>query len=210
MGEKEEIKKITENIEEADKLQDLEELIKKNEFEFNVGDKEYRIKKPLYKEILELRKKKKEKFLELINDNKSIPQNQLIEQCKKKGYDIESWRNERIKIQTKINNLNLKLNEYGKVEENDAIKNLKLQIEELKYKQNQLINEENEFLQYSIEGQLVEYVNTYLLTLILEKSIGENKWERVFKNYEELQNSDDADLIIRAGYYLSLIMYRKY
>jgi hypothetical protein len=204
--------KISKNIEEAENLENLENFVKKNEIEFSLNNISYKIRKPTYKEVLELREKKKIKFLSLIKDENSVPRDELIEQCKEKGYDIEAWRNERIKLQTEKDNLNLKLAEYGKTEKNEATENLKSKITELVEKQADLINKENEFLQYSIEGQLAEYVNSYLLYLILEQHTDtkKEKWKRVFSTYEELQNTDNTDLIIQSGYYLNLIMYESY
>ena len=148
----------------------------------------------------------------IINDEKSIPKELLIKKCKDKGYDIEKWREERLKIQSEIDALKLKLAELGKVEESKQIEDLKFQIEDLLNKQTELINQENELLQYSMEGQLLEYINSYLLYLILEKNTDKEKknWVKVFNSYEEFQGSDDVDLIIRAGYYLNLIMYNRY
>ena len=65
----EEAKKVTQEIEDANQLEELEEMLKKNYIEWNLDGVVYRVRKPNFAEKQELReiKVKKEEFNKFLN-----------------------------------------------------------------------------------------------------------------------------------------------
>lgn len=214
---KEEAKKAVEEIQTLEDTVSLENMLKTNTFEFDITYKEtdkenkvrYRIRIPTWAEKNEVEKAKQRKYLELINetdkDGKAINlfAKEWAKKYKEQGRaDIEKMEDEIVNLQTKINELLLKVTK-AKVER--IQKDLAQEVRELKQKQREISAEKAVLLEYSIEIKLSTFVNSYLTYLVLEKK-AEDKWERVFKQLEDFQNSSDHELINTAIYAISILV----
>lgn len=216
-GKAEEIKKeeigkeIAEKIQTMDNLDNLENMLKNNLIEFGIGLNKYRVRKPTQSEKRELRSEKNKRFAELLNDKNYFFEKQLIEKLEQKGISILAITEQQVKIQNKIQELNLQLATFGdqKEEDNKIITDLKVQIYNLGVEFNDLSNEKIDLLSASIESEILVLVTTYTTYLILEKLEGEN-WVKVFKSYDEFMDASEEikykELINNASYYTQVLI----
>ena len=206
----EEAKKLTDIIDKAEELDKLEEMIKNNVIYFSCDGIEYRVRKPNYAERQELREVKIKKHAELRNNSIWKYEVELIKELKTKGIDILDMQMEIARIQEKIEELQLKLAEFGdqKEADNGIIVELKMQIYNLLVEQRAIALKKIEYLSESIEAELLSLVNSYTCYLGLEKKEAEN-WVKVFKNYEEFMDSENENLLNLVAHYMSLIIYNK-
>jgi hypothetical protein len=206
---KEEATKITEAISQAEELDKLEEMIRNNIIYFPFEEKEYRVRKPNYKEKQEIREVKIKRHNELRNDPVWKYEAELIKELDKKGISIVNMQNRMLEIHQKIEELQLKLAEFGdqKEEDNKIITDLKLQIYNLLVEQRGVSLEKAEYLSESIEAELLSLINSYTCYIGLEIKESDN-WVRAFKNYDEFMNSEKEELLNRTGHYMSLLIYR--
>jgi len=87
---------------------------------------------------------------------------------------------------------------------------LEKEAEKIKYEQMSLQYRIGELLSTCVEEQLKNYIQEYLVYLLLEEKTSDG-WHRYFKSYDDFMNSSDEDedrLIYRATYYLSALLYR--
>lgn len=206
----EEATKITEAINQADELDKLEEMIRNNIIYFPFEGKEYRVRIPNYKEKQEIREVKVKRHNELRNDSAWKYEAELIKELDKKGISIVNMQNRMLEIHQKIEELQLKLAEFGdqKEEDNKIITDLKLQIYNLLVEQRSVALEKAEILSESIEAELLSLINSYTCYIGLEVKEAES-WIKAFKNYEEFMNSEKEELLNRTGHYMSLLIYSR-
>lgn len=203
MDKKEIGKNITESIDEAEKLQNLEQMIKNGEIIFPLRDKKYRIRKPTYEEQIEVEGFRRKKYLEFVKDDSMLRRKEWIKIYKNKGIDIEGMESKVLELEAQKQRLEEKL----ATSTNDSdIKNLKEEIVQIKEEQMDLHIEKTDLLSYSIEEQLMIAVNSYYTYAVLEIK-REDKWVRAFKNYKEFCNCNDNILINRAFYYINYLIY---
>lgn len=196
------IKKFNEKIKEIDDSENVKELIKDNKIPFAIKEKNYRIRKPIFREKQQLRIFKAKKSSEFMATSGLKLREELVVEHKKNGIDIEAMDDEITNLEKSKNIVRIKL---IKVNDNDKPK-LKEQIEDLSAKQIQVSLKKQSLLENSIEDLLIEYVNAYLIYLVLEEQ-KEDKWTRVFNSFEELEDSDNDDLLLTAGSYLGALIY---
>jgi len=209
---KEEIgKEIQDKIQSMDNLDQLSDMLKNNIIEFPIVEIKYRVRKPNQPEKRELRSVKNKRFAELLNDKNYFFEKQLIEKLEQKGISIMGIVEQQVKIQNKIQELNLQLAPFGdqKEEDNKIITDLKVQIYNLGVEFNDLSNEKIDLLSASIESEILFLVTTYTTYLILEKLEGEN-WVKVFKSYDDFMDASDEvkykDLINTASYFTQVLI----
>lgn len=209
-GREESAKEITEQINRTNMLENLEEMVKNNIIYFPFEGKEYRVRKPNYKEKQEIREIKIKRHEELRNSSSWKYEIQLITELEAKGISIAQMINKMTMMQQQIEELQLKLAEFGnqKEEENKIISDLKLQIYNLLVEQRNIALEKAEILSESIESELLFLINSYTCYIGLEVKDGEN-WKKAFVSYDEFMNSEKEVLLNMTGHYMSLLIYAK-
>jgi len=181
----------------------MENIVKDNKIEFKSGDKNYRIRKPNLEEQQEIDDVRRKKYLELMRDDSYLFRKQWVKEYKKKGIDIDKMDND-IKLKgNKIKELLLKL---ATLNDKKLIGELKDQILKLRDEQYLLNMEKTDLLSYSIEDQLMIYVNSYTACVILERK-EKDKWVKQFKDYDEFQKCEDMDLINNIFYFLNYLLF---
>lgn len=204
MDKKELGKNLVKSIEEADKLKNLEEMIKRGEIVFPLRAKVYRIRKPTYEEQLELESFRRKKYLEFIKDPTMLKRDEWIKVYKENGKaDIEAMENEILQLDIKKEDLQKRLATSTNESE---IKKLEKEIREIELKKMDINMEKTDLLSYSIEDQLMIAANSYYTYLVLEIK-KDDKWGRVFIDYKGFCTSTDNVLINKAFYYLNCLIY---
>ena len=210
LSKEQEAIKISNSIKMANELEKLEEMLKNNIIYFPFEGKEYRVRKPNYKEKQEIRELKIKRHNELRNTPSWKYEAQLITELEAKGVSIAGLINKMLTLQQQIEELQLKLAEFGdqKEEDNKIISDLKLQIYNLLVEQRNVALEKAEYLSESIESELLSLINSYTCYLGLELKEGEN-WNRAFNSYEDFMNSDKEELLNATAHYMSLLIYSR-
>lgn len=201
MDNKENIQK---EISEAVDVYKIEDLLKSNEYEFNVKETTYKVRKPTFKEREEAFQKKLEKYMSLLKDDNYVLENDLKKLYLKKGVDIDALQKI---IDNKIrerDNFMLKLGEALKNKSPDnELEIIRKEIDEITTDINNKSIERTNLLGPSIENQCTIYFFVYLTYLVTEKKV-EEKWVRAWNSFEEYQKSS-SELVNRASFYASLI-----
>jgi hypothetical protein len=217
MGEVKEVKtntpeEIQEEMRKSIDIYKMEELLKNNEYIFDYNGRDYKVRRPTYKEREEAFTKKLEKYMELLKDDKFIMEADLKKLYLKKGVDIDGLNK---KIEQKLKERNQFLLKLGEALKNKASDNelleLKKQIEEMGIEINTLSMEKTNLLGPSIENQCLIFFFIYLTYLVTEKKVvikeegKEDKitWTRVWNSFDEYKNSDNG-LINQASFYASI------
>ncbi|MBN1467727.1 MAG: hypothetical protein JW924_03295 [Fusobacteriaceae bacterium] len=194
---------MAQKLAEFEDINEIEPLIKNNIIEFLWLEKTYRIRKPTIKERLEVNRARAEKKVELLQTGKYKTKIQLIDIYKEQGIDILKIDEEIIKIQKEHDNIAEKA---IKVSDKIARNKLREEMLELRAQRNQLSIEKADYLEGSLEQHIDEFSNSYLLCQVFEVQ-DKDKWIKVFKNYEELANSNESELIFKATQFLTILMY---
>lgn len=195
---------IEEQIEKAGALNSLEKMIQSNEIEFQFENESYRVRQPTFKENEELNYKRMVKYNTFCQDPNYKLEEDIRAEHKKRGIDIDEIDTKTLECKRKENTLLDKLSKMKIVSDIQKLKEDILQIRQEKYR---LMQKKANLLEFSIETQVTEYMNTYLLTLVFEKKVGD-KWERVFKTYEDYLASYNTSLLVQASNYLTALVYR--
>jgi len=196
-------KEFTDKLNQLKDLDEVERMIKDNKIEFELDGKIYRVRKPSFKEKNQLERLRSLKKQELVLDDAYKFRRQWIDLYKTKGIDIEKLDKEITELSLKIEDLKLQI---GGTDSIEAKKRFSKEVEQLRTKTNSLIIEKSDYLEYSIEDVLTDFSNVSLIALVLEKK-EENKWTEVFKDYDELMNSNNDKLIALATNYLRAIIF---
>ena len=186
-------------------LNEISELINSNEKVFELKGITYRIKKPNYNQKQEVYKKRIEKYIEMLKDEKCLLEKDLKELYKKRGIDTDE-------MQRNMNSKMKKRDEFmvqlgGEIKRNTsdpALKELKKEIDDINLQIQVLSIEKSSLLEFSLEQQLLIYVYTYFVFILAEKKEGDN-WIKVWKDWDEFMNSDQ-ELINRFSYYVTVII----
>lgn len=213
MENREELKKeLLNNLQELEVLEQLENLIKDNKIEFNVNNKVYRVRLPNWDETETANKEKIRKFQEMLEakDDKGKPQYRFkeywIKLLKLQGeeYDIDKITSKINMINQQMDNLKLKL---AQTKNEDGITNLKNEILQMKYDVATLSMKKTDLMKFSLEDQLLYHCNSYITYLVLEEKL-EDKWNRVFDNYDNFKNSQNVELLQKALFFMDCLIYR--
>jgi len=192
-------------INELEETVRLENIIKDNKIEFKVKDKVFRVRRPNLIEQQEISRFNRKKYIELVNDDSFLFRKQWIKKYKDKGIDIKKMEDDVRRLQGEIEQLLLRL---AKSTDPSSIKKLKEEILKSRDKQFALSIEKTDLLSYSIEDQLLISVNAYTTYLILERKEKEN-WTKHFEDYKKFQESDNTDLLNKAFFFISHLIYRE-
>jgi len=203
MENEEKLKEIAEEIQQMAQLDEVENLIKDNMIKFEHEDVRYRVRKPTAGEKELVRKKQLEKYMEYFRSSDLMLEEKLREGYEAKGISISKIEDNIIGLAKQQTEL---LKRLATTKNKEDIELLKKEILELKNRQFELMAKKNSYLQYSIENQVAEFVNSYYVYLLLEKEEGET-WKRVYDKYEDMINTDNTTLILRGAYFLSALMY---
>lgn len=206
-------KDLLKQVEEIEKKTSLEKFIKDNKIEFKLKLKNkletFRVRKITFKEQEEInimRMKKYKEMLSATDESGNLIyefKKEWIEKLKKRNIDITSMEQEIQDLNKRIENTLYKL---APIKDKEGIETLKKEVIDLREKQAQLSITVTDYLHYSIEDQLNTYVSFYTCYLVLERKDKDN-WIRVFKNYDEFENCDNANLINQAIYFANLLIY---
>lgn len=197
-------KELAKTITDIEKINKVENMVKSNKIVFDVDKKNYRVRKPTYKEQEEADTYRRKKYLEYVNDDTMLFRKQWIDKYKTKGKDINAMENKMKSLQAEIETMLLRL---AKIGDKKAVETMKAKIMNLKEEQAIINIEKTDLLAYSIEDKLLLEVNSYITYLVLEKEIEKDKYEKVFKSYEEFMNSEENTLINSSFYYINFLIY---
>ena len=201
---KEQAKELAKTINDIEGENKVENMVKSNKIVFDIDKKNYRVRKPNYKEQEEADTYRRKKYLEYINDDTMLFRKQWIDKYKVKGKDINAMETKMKSLQAEIETMLLRLVKIGDAKEIEKMKNKILKIKE---EQASINIEKTDLLSYSIEDKLLLEVNSYVTYLVLDKEIEKDKWEKVFKTYAEFMNSEENALINQAFYYINFLIY---
>lgn len=186
-------------------LNDIADLINSNEKIFEFEGVTYRVRKPNFNQKQEIYNKKMERYIEMLKNDKYLLAKDLVELYKKRGIDLNELD---INLKNKIkkrDDFMVKLGGEIKNNANDeSLKVLKTEIEELNLAIQVLSIEKTSYLEISIENQLNSYIYSYCIYLVTEKKDGEN-WVKVWDSYDKFMN-DKQELLSKLIYYGTMMI----
>jgi len=200
-------KDLTKKLQQLNEKEQLEGLIKDNKIEFEIKGIKYRVHKPTNAEGLQVRKARTKKYIELLKDDTYMLREQLIDLYKGKGVDIKQLEEDIKEISLQIEDIQEKVAPIP-TESKELISNYEQQVKDLIQKQSEISIRLTELMEYSVENEILEYSNLYLIYSILEEQKN-NKWVKCFANYLDFLASDNETLILEATYNLSLLVFQK-
>ena len=203
---KEEIaKEVNQKLTELAELEQTSAILKDNISEFVYKNDTYRVHRPVAWEKDECNKERMKKYVEFLQDPKYLFKKQLVLLLANKGVDILAMEEETKRLYTQEREL---LKRLAQTSMEPDISTLKNEISDVRYLQQQNFMEKEELLKYCIEKQLEDCVRFYLLFLVLEIKVGD-KWEKLYKTYQEFQNANDDVLLGRAAQVLAYLVYHE-
>lgn len=203
VGKQEQVKASLKVLRDLEATTRIEGVVKDNKIKFKSDGKTFRMRRLTLGEQEEVDNIRRKKHFELITDDSYLFRKQWIEKYKGKGIDIDKMETDiRIK-EDEIKKLLLRL---AKMSDKKEIDRIKKDILALRDEQDTLTIQKTDLLSYSIEDQLTIIVDSYTCYLILERK-DKDKWVRYFESYKDFSDSNNADLIGKAFYYLSYLMY---
>jgi hypothetical protein len=183
----------------------MEDIIQKNEYEFSIGDINYKVVKSTFAEKQLINKFRIKKFNEFLKDENMILEKDLRVALKNKGIDINEMDNKIINLERKKKDLQLKLGKalVDKVADSE-LKEYKSEIESVISEQQTISIEKNKFMEFSLEGQLTNSVYLYMTYIVTKKKVGE-EWAKVWDTYEDFERNQDGELLKKATFYSVLL-----
>jgi len=143
-------------------------FIKDNKIEFEIKGIKYRVHKPTNAEGLQVRKARTKKYIELLKDDTYMLREQLIDLYKGKGVDIKQLEEDIKEISLQIEDIQEKVAPIP-TESKELISNYEQQVKDLIQKQSKIAIRLSELLEYSVENEILEFSNLYLIYSVLEK-----------------------------------------
>ena len=198
------VKKLSKKLKDAETSSKVEGLIKDNKCTFTYKKKQYRVHKPNPSEKVDINSEKSKKFIELLQEPKNILEEQLIAMYLEKGIDIGEIDNKLAKLVKEEQELYLRL--YPSQSKNDIDK-LEADIAGLRAQRVELSLKKDDYLEYCIEKQLIDFINAYLLCTVVEVE-DKKEWVRLFGSYEDYLKCEDEELLFKCAHYLSQIIYQ--
>ena len=199
-------KELAQKLQQLNEKEQLEGLIKDNKIPFEVKGIKYRVHKPNNFEGLQVRKARTKKYIELLKDDTYMLREQLIDLYKGKGVDIKQLEEDIKEINLQIEDIQEKVAPIP-TESKKLISNYEQQVKDLIQKQSEISIRLSELLEYSVENEILEFSNLFLIYSVLEKS-KDDKWVKCFDNYDAFLNSDNEALILEATYNLSMLVFK--
>ena len=196
-------KKAIEQLRELNEITKLSEQIKDNQIKFVHKDITYRVRLTTFKEEEEIRKVRNKKFIELLDEDGMVLKETLVKKYLKKGINVDE-------IDIKIKSINRAIEKNQKmlapIENEKIANNLEKDIITLLDNLETLAIKKSELLDFCLENELINYMNNYLVYLVLEKEIEKTKFVRAFKNYESFMQCQDKTLLVGAINNLSYLL----
>lgn len=205
-------KKLLEDVlarlRELDDLGDIEDLVKNNTIEFEFNGSWYRVRKPFRQERQEIKVVKNKKLNELLKDPDNVVEEELIKILLKRSYpvDISQMRQNIRNLQSRIDQMAVRLTESLNNKDRETLLN---EIDSLRYQRVSIQYEIDRFLSSCVEKQLKDFIQEYIVYVILEEK-SDDGWKRYFKSYEEFMGStEEAEdrLIYKATQYLAALLH---
>lgn len=190
-------------IDELEKTVQMEDIVKDNKIEFEVGKNLYRLRLPTNRENRLIDEARRKKYTEIIADDSYLFRKEWIKKYKNKGIDIKKMDSDIKTYQGEIEKLMLRL---AKTEDTKSIGTLKDEILKVRDERNQIITEKTDLLSYSIEDSLAIYSISYTCYIVLEKKT-DDKWAKYFETYEKFDDSTNAELVNKASYYINRLLF---
>jgi len=211
-------KELAKKLQQLNEKEQLESLIKDNKIEFEIDGIKYRVHKPNNAEGLQVRKARTKKYIELLKEDTYILREQLIDIYKGKGVDIKQLEDDIKEINLQIEDIQEKVAPIP-TESKELINNYEQQVKDLIQKQSEISIRLSDLLEYSVENEILEFSNLYLIYSVLERLnckketkenvvLHDNEWVKCFKTYEDFLNSDNETLILEATYKLSMLVFK--
>lgn len=185
---------------------DAEAMIQDNKLMFSFEDKLYRARMPSQKERTLAKQAKDKEYFKLVKEGLLPFEKDLIKELKEKqGVDIEAMQKELDKLSDEYIQIALSLSTKKDVEEK-AIALFKEKMAENKLQRRILSIQKGEKLSASIENQALDVFYKMLTSSCTEKLVNqeEDKWEKVWKNFEEFDNDDTKLPLIAGGKFVDL------
>ena len=202
------LKAIQKEIQENVSLDQIENVLMDNVIEFEHEDKngkitKYRVIKPTAKQKAEIYQSRMKKFTELIQKKEYMLEENLKEQYKKRGIDIDELDKQIQDLEKEKHDFNLKLGEALEKKLPDShLETLRNEIEKRTNKQTEISMRKTSLLEMSIEQQSVLHTYNYLSFLIAEKYIefesgktDMDKWVKVWNKWEDYEKEKDDKLM---------------
>lgn len=206
MENKEEIKKIGEEIKKNLEENLVEEGLQDNKLDFEHEGIKYRVSKPTFGQKQEAYRKKVEKFTSYLKDTNYLLEKDLKKQYLERGIDIDAMQEKIVALEKEKQALQLKLGELLVAKASDSdLKVLKDEISQIQMKQIEVSIEKSSLLEYSIEQQVFSYVYSYLTYLVAEKNVDDN-WVKVWSSYKEFETSKDEELIRKFSQHSPIVL----
>jgi len=194
-------------IKEEGNLLEAQDLVADNQIEFDHNDKKYRVRLLNRKEREELNRLRLQKFGQLITNKDVLLEADLIKVYKERGIDIEKIDEEIKRLDAELLNTRIQLGEaLSKNNSESALKGYGEAIDTILEQKQTYMLQKTQMLTMSLENQLLSYVAELITYLTLD--VFENdKWARLFKNYDEYMNYKDDKLIDKAGTRSMILQY---
>ena len=203
----EEARKMLDKFSEDKELSKVEQMIVDNKIEFDYKEKVYRVRLLKLKEKEELYLLKLSKFGQLIKNTDILMEKDLIKIYTERGINISELTDKIRQIDSEMLGLKMSLGEaIEKSESVSILKNYEEKIKVLLQNKQLVMIQKINYLGTSLESQMENYEAQFITYLTLEV-LNEEKWERVFKSFEDFQNTEDEQLINLAGTRTMLLQY---
>lgn len=198
------VNQIKEQVKREVDTNQVDELIKNNATEFEHKGVTYKVGLPSFSDKQKAYEVKVEKFTELLQDKRYKLQADLKKIWMERGIDIDAITAKINTLEGRKADLDLKLGALlkDKAPEEDC-KALRDEIQAIKLEQYDLSIEKTDYLQYSIESQVLISVYRYLTYAVTKKKIGE-VWVKAWDSYQQFLEAED-ELVNKVSFYVSLI-----
>jgi len=192
-------------LRELNDIDVLEQFLKSNVNEFIFCDKHYRVQKPNPIQKEEANKERMKRYFTMLKDSAYMFRKSLVLLYKEKNIDIDAMDREVKNLYLTENGL---LKKLGNTQDPMDIEVLEKEIEVIRKQQQEMFIQKEELLKYCIEHQLDDFLKFYLVYLVLEVKNGD-KWERVYKSYEDFMASPDEILQAKAAQVFAVMIYNE-
>jgi anion-transporting ArsA/GET3 family ATPase len=192
---------------ELEKQELNEELIKDNKYPFEYLDKNYRIVMPNQMELTKAKQYKHRVFTNLVQEGTPLLKN-WIKTLKKQDVDIADLENKITRDENEIVQLYISKakTKDSEVKTREKINN---SIEEVTNRRLKKVLDKSQHLEPTAESQAKEAYYRYLTFLCTEIRVDEkeDKWEKVWKDFESYQKDQSNFSYVALGKLTDLIYY---
>lgn len=205
----EKIAQIKDLLKDMDFSPTNQSLIKDNKLIFIHNGVTYRCKMPNQKIQNEAENQQNKTRVVMYNQEGTITRNKLIKVLKEKqDIDIDAFEKERNRLRDELQEVYLDI-AITMTDEKEKLAELELKKNEIESKFMTVTIELTEWLSPCIEEQSKQAFYGYLAYACIEKNVGkeEEKWEPVWKSYEEYQNDDTGLAFVALQKIQSLILH---